>query len=84
MGRRFTRAAAAATLALAAALIFATAANASLTVNYVFTGHGGYSTDGLGQNGTGGTLEADVPAGSTVQKAFLYGTYFFVSDPDVT
>jgi hypothetical protein len=50
----------------------------------VFNGHGGYSADGLGQNGTGGTLDAEVPAGSTVQKAFLYGTYFFVSEPDVT
>ena len=25
-----------------------------------------------------------MPAGSTVQKAFLYGTYYFVTDPDVT
>jgi hypothetical protein len=82
--RSTLRAASAATLALTAALIFATAANASLTVNYVFNGHGGYSADGLGQNGPGGTLDADVPAGSTVQKAFLYGTYFFVSDPDAT
>ena len=71
------------TLALAAALIFATAANASLTVNYVFNGHGGYSSDGLGQNGTGGTVQADVPAGSTVQKAFLYGTYYFNAAPDL-
>ncbi|MGH3041628.1 MAG: PEP-CTERM sorting domain-containing protein, partial [Gaiellaceae bacterium] len=83
MRRRFIRAASAATLALTAALIFATAANAGLTVNYVFNGHGGFSSDGLGQNGTGGTVEADVPAGSTVQKAFLYGTYFFNSAPSV-
>ena len=32
-----------------------------------FVGHGGYSADGLGQNfSTGGTVQADVPAGSTV------------------
>jgi hypothetical protein len=62
-------------------LVFAAAANASLTLNYVFTGHGGYSADGLGQAGTGGTVEAEVPAGSTVQKAFLYGTYFFDAAP---
>jgi hypothetical protein len=63
-------------------LVFAAAANASLTVNYVFTGHGGYSADGLGQNGVGGTVQAEVPPGSTVQKAFLLGTYF-TSAPDL-
>jgi hypothetical protein len=72
------------TLVAAAMLALAAVANASLTVNYVFTGHGGYSADGLGQNGTGGTVEAEVPAGSTVQKAFLYGTYYFTSAPDLT
>jgi hypothetical protein len=44
-----------------------------------FSGHGGYSADGLGQEGTGGTVQADVPAGSTVVQAYLYGTYN--SDP---
>lgn len=73
-----------AALALTAALVFATAANASLTVNYVFNGHGGFTSDGLGQNAGGGVLRADVPAASTVQKAFLYGTYFFNAAPDAT
>jgi Ca2+-binding RTX toxin-like protein len=41
-----------------------------------FVGRGGYSADGLGQDGTGGTVQAEVPAGSTVEYAFLYGTYF--------
>src|SRR4051812_10198935 len=40
-----------------------------------FRGHGGYSSDGLGQEGTGGTVQAQVPAGSTVVRAYLYGTY---------
>ena len=41
-----------------------------------FVGHGGYSADGLGQdNTTGGTVQAEVPAGSTVVQAYLYGTY---------
>src|SRR5262245_49415191 len=40
-----------------------------------FVGNGGYSADGLGQNETGGTVQADVPAGSTVVQAYLYGTY---------
>jgi hypothetical protein len=81
---RFLRFGVLAVLVATAMLVYAAAASASLTVNYVFNGHGGYSSDGLGQNGTGGTLDADVPAGSTVQKAFLYGTYFFVSEPDAT
>jgi hypothetical protein len=63
------------------ALALSGVANASLTLNYVFNGNGGYSADGLGQNGTGGTLQADVPAGSTVNKAFLYGTYYFDAAP---
>jgi hypothetical protein len=41
-----------------------------------FVGNGGYSADGLGQNGTGGTVQADVPTGSTVVQAYLYGTYW--------
>src|SRR5437867_6671385 len=41
-----------------------------------FSGRGGYSADGLGQVGTGGTIQADVPTGSTVEQAYLYGTYF--------
>jgi Domain of unknown function DUF11 len=48
-----------------------------------FVGHGGYSADGLGQdNTTGGTVQAEVPAGSTVVQAYLYGTYF--DDPTPT
>jgi hypothetical protein len=42
-----------------------------------FAGTGGYSADGLGQDGPGGTVQADVPAGSTVVQAYLYGTYYF-------
>ncbi len=64
---------------------------ASATLNLVqptpstpatFVGHGGYSADGLGQNTTGGTVQAEVPAGSTVVQAYLYGTYN--GDPDPT
>ena len=46
-----------------------------------FVGRGGYSADGLGQNGTGGTVQAEVPAGSTVVQAYLYASYFFTSSP---
>jgi hypothetical protein len=41
-----------------------------------FVGNGGYSADGLGQVGTGGTVQAEVPTGSTVEQAYLYGTYW--------
>lgn len=70
--RLFFAAAASAVTALA----FAGVASAGLNVVYVFNGHGGYSADGLGQNGGGGSIQAEVPAGSTVEKAFLLGTYF--------
>jgi hypothetical protein len=46
-----------------------------------FVGEGGYSSDGLGQQATGGTVQAEVPAGSTVEHAYLYGTYNFNTDP---
>lgn len=65
-----------------------TTANASLqlvqpapTNPATFVGHGGYSADALGQNGTGGTVQAEVPAGSSVVQAYLYGSYFFNTDP---
>lgn len=44
-----------------------------------FFGRGGFSADGLGQHGPGGTLQAEVSAGSTVELALLYGAYFFDS-----
>ncbi len=49
------------------------------SVPATFRGKGAASTDGLGQNTTGGTVQANVPAGSTVVRAYLYGTYFFSS-----
>jgi len=56
---------------------------ASLTTTYQIQGNVGYSADGLGQNTTGGLIQADVPAGSTVVKAFLYGSYFFTVNPNL-
>jgi hypothetical protein len=70
--------------AVAALLVLGLQTTASATLNVLtpdpttpatFVGHGGYSTDGLGQNQVGGTVQAQVPAGSTVVKAYLYGTY---------
>jgi hypothetical protein len=50
-----------------------------------FSGKGGYSADGLGQDGTtGGTVQAQVPGGSTVVQAYLYGSYFFNTAPDAS
>jgi Ca2+-binding RTX toxin-like protein len=51
------------------------------SVPATFVGKGGYSADGLGQFSPGGTLQADVPAGSTVVRAYLYGTYFASPTP---
>ncbi|MGI0026216.1 MAG: SdrD B-like domain-containing protein [Nitrosopumilaceae archaeon] len=39
-----------------------------------FFGHGGYSADALGQNGGGGTIQAQIPPGSTVRQAYLYAS----------
>lgn len=44
-------------------------------------GRVGYSADALGQDGVGGTIQAEVPAGSTVLQAYLYGTYFDNPNP---
>jgi Ca2+-binding RTX toxin-like protein len=46
-----------------------------------FVGKGGYSADGLGQFQAGGTVQAEVPAGSTVRRAYLYGTYASSPNP---
>jgi hypothetical protein len=89
VGRRALRArrvagrvAAVAAAALAIIAIDAGAANASLALLKpapadlaTFSGHGGFSTDGLGQFQPGGTIQAEVPAGATVVQAYLYGTY---------
>lgn len=67
------------TILVIVAALFALAvpgvASASLNVNYVFNGHGDYSADGMGSTSGSGTLRADVPAGSTVERAFLYETF---------
>ncbi|MCH8346108.1 MAG: hypothetical protein IIC87_04145, partial [Chloroflexi bacterium] len=47
-----------------------------------FIGNGGFSADGLGQNSGGGTIQAEVPAGSTVENAWLYAAT--VSGGDTT
>ncbi len=87
---RFTRGATLSTLLLALTFVVAHegVAHATLqlvkpnpSVNATFVGKGGYSADGLGQDGTGGTVQAEVPVGSTVTRAYLYATYFENSTP---
>ena len=51
------------------------AAQTGLTLTYQAQGNVSYSADGLGQSTPGGLIQAEVPVGSTVLKAFLYGTY---------
>ena len=76
----------AAVCAMATGLLFGMAVPANATLQVVtpdpavpstFVGHGGYSADGLGQDVPGGTVQAEVPAGSTVVRAYLYGTYYY-------
>jgi len=46
-------------------------------VGVTFFGNGGFSADGLGEEGiTGNTVQAEVPAGSNVVQAYLYGSKF--------
>ncbi len=73
-------------LALALAPAGRSTTNASLLLLQppaTFVGNGGYSADGLGQVGTGGAVQADVPTGSTVVQAYLYASYFFNVAPSL-
>lgn len=50
-------------------------ADASLNVSYQFNGNGNWSIDAIGSNNTPvGNVDAFVPLGATVQKAFLYSS----------
>jgi hypothetical protein len=66
--------AAAATLGAGPAAASLDVLRPSPTDQITFYGHGGYSSDGIGES-DGGSLRADVPAGSTVRQAYLYGSY---------
>jgi hypothetical protein len=64
-----------AALMAAVGLVAAGSAHASLAVSYQFVGQGNWSLDAVGSNNTPvGTLQAFVPVGATVQKAFLYSS----------
>ena len=59
--------------AVSAAL--AASAQAALTVSYQFNGNGNWSLDAVGGNSTPvGNIQAIVPLGSVVEKAFLYSS----------
>jgi hypothetical protein len=65
---RLRRSAAAALLACSAGL-----ANADLTLAGTFSGNVGLSVDGVGSNNAAvGTVQAVIPVGATILKAFLY------------
>src|SRR3990172_431528 len=52
--------------------------NSSIGGNFI--GRGGVSSDGLGQLAPGGTLQVEIPDGSTVQFALLYAATVFGGD----
>lgn len=81
--RRRSRLVSAAFVVLAALVVGSVPASGELkllqpdpTVGATFVGQAAYSADGLGQSTPGGTVQAEVPAGSTVEQAYLYGSYF--------
>jgi RHS repeat-associated protein len=46
-----------------------------------FTGNVSYSADGLGQTGPGGVLRAQMPLGSKILQATLYGSFYGTAQP---
>lgn len=53
---------------------------ADLTSSYQFNGKGNWSIDAVGGNNTPvGTLQASVPLGATVERAFLYSSLYNLS-----
>ncbi|MEA2626179.1 MAG: hypothetical protein QOD06_2224 [Candidatus Binatota bacterium] len=65
-------------------ILVPTVAHSALNVSFTFHGHGGVSSDGLGQHGAGNAVQADVPPGSKVKKAFLYGATTSKGDASIT
>ena len=67
-------------LAVAAGLLAGIAcspASAQLTPSFTWNGNGNWSLDAVGSNNTPvGDVQADVPVGSTVVKAFLYSSIY--------
>ena len=62
-------------LTLLTCIIGVNTAFASLESSYTYNGRGNWSLDGVGSNVTQvGTIDAVVPAGSTVERAFLYSS----------
>lgn len=59
--------------AVLATALMASGASASLTPVEIFNGRVGVSIDGLGSNNSPvGNIQADIPAGSTILRAYLY------------
>lgn len=71
------------------ACVVTPSAVASISSTYQFNGKGNWSIDATGSNSTPiGIIEASVPVGSKVEKAFLYSSMYFFNDgggsaPDV-
>ena len=69
---------------LAASLSVVGVASADLALSYQFVGNGNWSLDGVGSNAIPtGVIDAFVPAGSVVERAFLYSATIgpLVGDP---
>lgn len=64
------------TAMLGTSMLMALSAHASLTPSFQFNGNGNWSLDAVGGLGTPvGTVEAVVPTGSTIVKAYLYSSF---------
>lgn len=57
-------------------------ASADLDLNYQFVGNGNWSIDAVGGNGSPvGMIQANIPVGATVERAFLYTSLYSLVGP---
>lgn len=77
MNHMTSKSALAAAAGLLALGIACTTARAQLTPSFTWSGNGNWSLDAVGSNNTPvGDVQADVPVGSTIVKAFLYSSIY--------
>ena len=74
---RFTAGFFASTAGLVVLLVGSQYANAAIQASYQFNGQGNWSIDAVGSNSNPvGSVQAVIPLGSTIEKAFLYSSKY--------
>lgn len=79
--KKYPRLAGVALASVVSACVVTPSAVASLSASYQFNGKGNWSIDAVGSNSSPvGIIEAEVPVGSKIEKAFLYSSRTFSND----